>query len=272
MTFLITFLYLLTLGSCSTERQVAREYLEIRPDKNILIMSPDFIYKTNLKGDDIKGLESLPKYKKDSVLIAKSLYLKNISDSLLLKKYLSSLVNELKKYGMNVYTEANIDSFLQLDKPSYMFNLAQLELEEYILPVEEEEVFDDTVLYYKTFKLNAVNINSWFEVTKMNADSSGRKVLYASHYVFDYLKGSFRKHVFTGDVKFRYVQKEIEVGDIYDLAEELGRKYAGYIFDYILNEHIRENLHDKINPNKYYHYDRNSGALKNAYDDRFTEL
>ncbi len=268
----MTFLYLLLFGSCTVERSIAKKYLETRPDTAILIMSPDFVYKSNLKLGEIEGAESLNDYVKDSLLFEKSIYLQYISDSVLLEKYLSSLITELRDFGFDVYTEENIDTFLQIQKPGYMFNLAQIEMEEYIVPVEEQEVFDDTVLYFKTFKLNAVSINSWFEVTRMNTEDYKRKVLYASHYVFDYLKGSFRKHALTGDVKFKYYQKEMKIEDIYSLAAELGQKYAGYIIDYILNEKIREELPENINPNKYYHYDYKTHTLKPAYEERFTEL
>ncbi len=235
-------------------------------------MSPDFVYKTNLKVGDIPGIESLNEYVKDSLLIDKSLYLQYISDSVLLSRYLSSMVNELIEYGINVYTEDNIDTFLQLKEPYYMFNIAQIELEEYIVPIEEKEVFDDTTIFFKTFKLNAVSINSWFEVTRMNTEGNKRKVLYASHYVFDYLKGRFRKHVLTGDVGFKYDQKEIDLEDIYSLADELGKKYAGYIFDYLINEKIKEKLPEGTKSDKYYHYDRKTRTLKQAYKERFTEL
>jgi len=272
LTILLSFLYLLLFGSCTVERTIAKEYLETRPDTAILVMSPDFVYKSNLKISELEGAESLDEYVKDSLLFEKSRFLQYISDSVLLEKYFTSLINELREIGFEVYTEDNIDTFLLLQKPSYMFNLAQIEIEEYIMPVEEQEVFDDTVVYFKTFKLNAVSINSWFEVTRMNTEDYKRKVLYTSHYVFDYLKGSFRKHALTGDVKFKYYQKEMELEDIYDLSEELGKKYAGYIFDYILNEKIKSELPENIDPNKYYHYDHKTSTLKPAYKERFTEL
>lgn len=272
MTFLLSLLYLLIFNSCTIEKKIAKQYLKIRPDTDILIMSPDFVYKSNLKEGEIKNIGSLNDYVKDSLLFNNSLYLQHISDSVLLDRYFSSLIAELTDYGLNVYTEANIDSFLQLQKPSYIFNLAQIELEEYIVPIEETEVFDDTIVFYQTFKLNAVSINSWFEVTRMNTDTYKRKVLYTSHYVFDYLKGRFRKHALTGDVKFKYYQKEIDLEDIYSLAAELGKKYAGYIFDYILNEKIKEQLPENVDSDKYYHYDKNTRTLKQAYKERFTEL
>jgi hypothetical protein len=106
----------------------------------------------------------------------------------------------------------------------------------------------------------------------MNREDYKRKVLYASHYVFDYLKGSFRKHALTGDIKFKYYQKEIDLEDIYSLASELGKKYAGYIFDYILNENIKEDLPEHIDPNKYYHYNKQTNSLRPAKEERFTEL
>lgn len=272
LPFLLSLLYLVIFGSCSIERTLAREIIVSRPDSAVLIMMPDFVYKTNLKVGELENAESLDDQIRDSLLFERSLYLKNISDTIILNRYLNSLVSELKAFGLEVYTENNINEFLQLEKPSYMFNIAQIELEEYIVPVEEQEVFDDTALYFKTFKLNAVSINSWFEVTRMNVEDYKRKVLYASNYVFDYLKGSFRKHALTGEVKFKYYQKEIELKDIYSLAEELGKKYAGYIYDYMLNEKIQEELPENISTDKYYHYDRDRNTLRAITKDRFTEL
>jgi hypothetical protein len=270
MTILLSLLSFLIFESCSLERDLARKYISTKPDSAVLIMMPDFVYKTNLKIGELESSELMNEYVKDSLLFERSKYLKHISDTTILRRYYNSLVNELKAYGLDVYSEENINEFLQLEDPCYMFNIAQIELEEYIVPVEEQEVFDDTALYFQSFKLNAVSINSWFEVTRMNVENDKRKVLYASHYVFDFLKGSFRKHVITGDVKYKYYQKEIVLEDIYSLADELGEKYAGYIFDYILNEKIKEELPENVSTAKYYHYNRSSNTLSVARDGRFT--
>jgi hypothetical protein len=85
----------------------------------------------------------------------------------------------------------------------------------------------------------------------------------------DEIEGQFVKNIFTREIKYKYNLFPMETNSIYVLAELLGTKYAGYIFDYLLNEFVFRNYPENQRPGVYMHYDRNSRNLTPAGDDRF---
>ena len=134
-------------------------------------MPPDYIYKYNHKGESIEGFEDIPKAKQDSALWVNSRYLQFLSDSILLENYMNNFISELRNAGFNVYLEDAIDSFMTGKPQSYVVDIAQVQLDEYFYPLEDEEDYMDTT-YYKTVNLNAVDFGCWFDMSKANTENA----------------------------------------------------------------------------------------------------
>jgi len=267
ITFIIALFSL--LSSCTVERKLASDFIHIKDSISVLVIPVDQLFKTNVKTWEIEGIDELEAWEQDSVLFHNSLFLKDVNDSIFFDRYFSSLHNGLWDYGLNVFYEDELIDFLAVTTPAYQVAVAQLEIEEDIYPYRAEEVFDDTVAYYEDFFLNTVNINSWYEITKLNDPLALNNLLYTSHFVMDALEGRFVHNIFTGEVKFKYDLTPMDVEQIYELAEILGEKYAGYIFDYMLNQYVYRNIGKGIRPKSYFHYDKELKTLYQAGDDRF---
>ncbi len=259
----------LLFSSCSVERKLAKEFLEQEKAVSILVIPPDYLFKTNLKLPAADSIAGLGEWQRDSIMSRDDLFLQNIDDSIFLDAYFSGLQNTLSSFGFSVYPVDKLTDFMNVSTPAYQVAVVQLEIEEDIYPYRAEEVFGDSMTYYKDFVLNLINVNNWYEITRLNDPGAVNNLLYASHYLTDRLEGRFVKNVFTGEVKFKYDLEPVDVEQIYQFARLLGEKYAGYIFDYLLNEHIYKNIDNNIRPKAYYHYDHQTGALYPAGDDRF---
>jgi hypothetical protein len=256
-------------SSCTVERKLAQDFIYTKDSISVLIIPPDLIYKSNVKTWEIEDFDELEVWEQDAILFDSSLFIKDVNDSIFFKKYFTSLQTELWDYGLNVFHEDELIDFMAVNTPAYQVAVAQVEIEEDIYPYRAEEVFDDTVAYYEDFYLNNVNINSWYEITKLNDPLAVNNLLYASHFVMDALEGRFVHNIFTGEVKFKYDLTPMDMDQIYQLAEILGKKYAGYIFDYILNEYVYRNIGNGIRPKTYFHYDKELKSLYPAGEDRF---
>lgn len=261
------------LSSCLVERQLANEFISEWTPPALLVMAPDVVLKENLEAEKINKRKDLTRQEKDSLIFFSSKYLDLVSDSVFLETYVNAFIAELRKQGYLVFVERDLDTFLTYQgREAYILDMAQVMLEEYVIHHTEEEVFDDTIVYYKKFNLDAVNINSWFELSKMNSQDELPRLLYASHYLQDYLKGRFTRHPLKGDVSFKYQKRPISVEDIYKLSGILGRKYASWVTDFFINEYIRGELPEGLEPEVRYSYDHENGKLRRSYDDRFLEL
>jgi hypothetical protein len=221
-----------------------------------------------LKDWQIDSADELTEWELDSVLFENSLYLQYIDDSIMLDYYTSNFINELKAYGFNVYGEDSLMSFLNGQQNAFIVNMAQLEIEEYVMPIKEEEEFGEYI-YFEVIDLNAVNLNSWFEVSRVN-DDERVDVFFTSLYATDDLEGFFTFNYFTGDVGFRYSIDTLRMDEIYQLGAVAGYTYAGYTFDYLMNTYIQKRLLEEglYSTNTYYHYNRRKGYLVPASEER----
>ena len=261
-------LLLIILFSCTAERKFAREFIRNDSTRNVLVMPPELIYKTSLKAYEIKDAGNLDPYVLDSLLYENSLFLKYIWDTVFIEDYYNTYCEELENLGYTVYSEDSLISFLSGKPNAYIFNLAQLELEEYIMPVEEKEEFDQ-YQFHEVFNLNAVNINSWLEISSLNEDENNI-LFFSSLFTTDELEGNFKYNYYTGDVKYYYNIDSLNLEKVYYLAPLAGYLYAGYTFDYFMNEYVvrRMEEEDKRRSTFYYHYERETNILSVAKDDQ----
>jgi hypothetical protein len=257
--------------SCSMERKMAREFVESKPDISVLVLPLNSVFKNNLKRDNIGDTSKMTPYQVDSAALANSLFLNEISDSAFLETYINSMFKEFERLGITVYDESHLNDFLFIQTPAYILSIAQIELEEYYSLQEESEEFGDYV-YHKDISLNAVSLNSWFELTRLNPKEEGHELFYVSEEISDFVDGYFSQNIFTGDVQFKYVEREMETDDIYRYCAILGKRYAGYTFDYIMNESITENFPIGKERRNYMRYNRANHTIDPAEGDRFIFL
>lgn len=265
---------ILTFTSCTLEQKLGNQFVKNEAGTiAIMIIPTDYIYKENLKTYEIKNFNGLSKTVKDSMLFENSLFLKEISDSIFLNHYISELSELLSDYGFRCYSPTEFESFLNHKGQNYVVTLAQVELEEYRKVVTTEDIFGEDDYYHEEFPLNALNVNSWFEVSRLNDTNSVKKqVLYASHYIFDDFESHLVENPFTGEVTFKYSIDSITSESIYNFARFLGFKYGEYLFDYFLNSYIFEKFPAEREPEIYIHYDYSKRISYSAGNERFIFL
>lgn len=272
-TFLLLLTFTLALMSgCSIERKLANDFLKHRDSLTVMIIEPDYLFKTNLKDYAVDGFDKLSAEAQQQLLYDSSLFLQHITDRILIQNYTTSLMQTLEEYGIEAMNQQRLPDFLTAHGHAWQVSLVQLELEESLMPYRAEEVFEDSIVYYEDFELQKAGLNSWFEIVKVNNQQETSDLLYASHYFTDELDGRFANNIFTGEVTFRYNLFPLETDNIYTLATEAGATYAGYIFDYLMNYYILRNLPPNQTLRSWLHYDHDSRMLYPAGDQRFIFL
>jgi len=202
--YIIIFVFSLLLTSCYPEYKLAKSYIETEQDISIMILPTNYVFKKNLKVKEAGDIKDMTDMQKDSTLMANSSFLKNISDSIVLETFINSLIIEFEQLGFKVYTESQLDSFLFIKTPAYIFNIAQIELEEHYNVHEDQQDFGDYT-YHKTVDLDAISYNFWFELSELNDATENTKLLYASETINDVVYGYFTENMFTGSIKYKCV-------------------------------------------------------------------
>lgn len=261
----------MVFSSCSPERKLAKQFVENNDSIAVLLIPPDFLFKTNLKSWSAGDISDLSPQEQDAVLYDSSKFLKHIVDSVFIGRYMNALQAGLARYGIHTFSQDELLAFMSHENVAYQVSVAQLEIEEDIYEYCAKEVFDST-MYYEDFDLDQVLVNSWFDISKLNDHQGVNNVLYASDFVTEGLEGRFTSNIFTGEVRFKYNIFPLKTEDIYTLAAVSGERYAGYIFDYIMNRYIFMNFPEGRIPSTYLRYDQDAGVFYPAYDDRFIFL
>jgi hypothetical protein len=268
---IIFFLSSFLLFSCLPERKIADTLIQSPPGINLLVFAPEIVYKYNHKGELIHGFDSLSEIRQDSALWVDSRYIQFMNDSVILESYMNSFISELRQLGFNVYLDSSIDSFLSGKPQSYVWNIAQIQIDEYLYPLEDEEPFQDTV-YYKRFDLNAVDFSCWFELSKVNAEKVHKTTLYSSFTAYDNFDGEFYLDPFLMDMKYKYRIDTLQIKDVIDMASYLGKKHASYLYDYFLNQFIAARLAKGESMVYYYHFNRFKKSVSPTDDEGFEIL
>lgn len=266
-TFFLAFVMLSAFTSCSLERKIAKEYITNDTTRSVLVIPPDLVFKKSLKEWTIDSAARLDSRTLDSLLWTSSLYLQYVDDSAFIDSYLRNYTSEMEALGFRVYGQDSLLSFLSGKPDAFIINIAQLELEEYVMPIREEAEFGEYI-YSEVVDLNAVNLNSWFEISRVNGEEE-KALFFTSHYLTDGLEGLFKQNPFSGEVQFSYSIDTLLVEEIYLLAALAGKIYAGYTFDFLLNKYIDSRVEEEGQGRSeiYYHFDRRRRFLGSAGDD-----
>jgi hypothetical protein len=235
------------------------------------LLPTHYVFKTNLKDFEISDRNKMTTDELDAALIDKSLFLKDISDSIFLESFINSMILEFEKLGFRVFPEDVLDSFLLKGSPAIILNIAQIELEEHYEVYEDEEQFGDFI-YYKNFNLNAITYNTWIELSVLNDQQDPPQVFFVSETITDLITGYFSENIFTGKVDYRYFINELDTDVIYRYARILGERYAGYTFDHLMNKYISQQKAPGEEPRYYMHYKRWNNTISPTLDDRFIPL
>lgn len=272
--FQFGFLLLMVMAlmhSCLPEQQIAKTFIQSGNGINLLVTPPDQVYKFNRKGELVPGFDELTDEQKDSALWFSSRYMQRLSDSLVLESYVNAFLEELRQLGFNVYLADAPEAFNTAATQSYNVIMAQFQLDEYLYPVEDEfEYFDS--LFKKRIDINAIDFSGWFDLKKAGLENARTTTLYGTSTAYDDFDGRFFNDPFSGRIRYRYTVDTMEVADIYEISGFLGKRFAGYLFDFFLNQYIAKNLPPDMELTDYYRYIRKRNAIVPAYEDRFEIL
>jgi len=257
--------------SCSSEKKFATAFVDKNISRSALVFFPDFLFKTNQKTFLLDSLGVTDKTQFDSVLLAHSKYLQHISDSLFLANYKLGFTKELSAFGFSVFDENNVAGFMEVDTNAFVINIAQIELEETIYTDRDETLIYDTY-YFHEQDLEAVYINSWIEISKVNENSNKANVYFATGLITDDFDGDFNYDLFTGKINYSYHLDSLERSELYKYAYKLGRTFAGYTFDFLLNDYLDKTVSEEERSDKYWRFNPYDKTFFPAYDDRLVPL
>lgn len=256
----------LFLQSCTVEQKLARKYISDCKKESILIIPVDFTYRYNM-GAYIDTTEFKTADLQDSAAFAQSYYLRFISDSIYLEKFYNSFIETLGKAGFNINVNNSSDAFFAQPQPSWIIDFTQLQIDE-DYTVDTVEFYENEGQVQYEVMLFQVGMGIWIDLSPVNNDHSRKQTLYKRLFIEEDYDISTPFNFETGSFEYSIKMKEITPDDVYNMAPVAGKKFAGMLFDFLLNDYIRRNLPTSEPERDLWHYDLKTGSLRNIPFDK----
>ncbi len=209
--------FLLAMSSCQTELKLAKSYIAHRPYIEAAVYFPE---KAEVK------LEYNSQYGKQTEV------LNAFSQDLFLDVMYNAYAAGLRQYGVEVYVPDDTESVL-VDSTHWLVSLSQVVISGRITEYEDY-LFSDTDEYSYKHPLNTVNVASWFEVN----DSVWLPVLFCEHDLMDGFNSKTDYSFWDNQIDYHYTIDTLKLKDVYNFAVFLGKLYAGYTYDYMMNRYV----------------------------------
>ena len=217
----------LFFSSCQMEKKLAEQFVAEQTQTRVAVYFPEQA--------DVK-VEYNMQYGQTEVL-------QGFSQNLFLDVMYEAYADMLRIYGLDVYIPDDIDN-VQVDSTHWLVMLSRMEISGRITEYEDY-LFSDTDEFSYKHPLNTVNVASWFEIN----DGEWRPVQFCEHNLMDGFDSKANYSLWSGQVDYEYTIDTLKLTDVYNYAVYLGKLYAGYTYDYMMNSYVGAKTN---NVNYYY--------------------
>ena len=211
-----------TFASCGSEFKLAKSFAEQSQRTRVAVYFPETVQVTLIQdkeGDYTKVLDS-------------------VNQNMFLDIMYASYADALRQQGLDVYIPDDQDH-IQVDSTHWLVILSKMEIQglytEYV-----DHLFDFLNEYNYPFALNTVNVASWFDIN----DGEWHPTLFDEHN----LKDDFSSYVTRSrenGTQYHYNITPLKADDVYNYAVYLGKRYAEFTYDYMMNRYIESDLAKK---------------------------
>ena len=247
-------LAILLFQACSAEyRLAANQGKELR-GASLLLLFPDTLYLTNSKEYLFPvELDSTQLYRAS---IDSSDFLRYINPDEYLQNFKKQMVKLYQEYGFRVYEKDRLDSFLSLTSTAYILEFGQLEIQEWWKPFHDEELMPDDNYYTRDFVLNAVSLNAWTTLSRLNRPGWGKPLVFTSYDLSDRIDGDFFMNNLLGTVFYDYQFYPLKKERLPELIDYGAIDISLDLMDFIIDKNVETGLDTlkNIKPRNYYHY------------------
>ena len=213
--------FVFMLMGCQTPFRLAERYIAELPPIKAAVYFPE---KAEVK------VEYNTQYAKQTEVLT------GFSHDLFLDVMYNAYAEMMGDYGVEVYVPDNIEN-VPVDSVNWLVMLSRMEISGRITEYEDF-LFSDTDEFSYKHPLNTVNVASWFEIN----DGEWQPVLFCEHNLIDGFTSHTDFSFWTQKIDYTYNIDTLELKDVYNYAVYLGKLYAGYTYDYMINDYVTSRL------------------------------
>ena len=258
-----------TIVSCAPHKKLAYDFVNSSKGASVAFYVPEELQKTNLRSDcnpNSVDLVVLDEDELQDTINARVKILNKIEDEIFLDVMFSSFEKALEDYGLKLQYWENENTMP--DSLHWVVDLSHIEIQELVRHQVSSCGVEGN---YEFIPTTTVNVASWFELLNDNNSSflfteqNYDEYIYECYYTLD----SLNNLVINVDIQ------DITIDGFYDFAVMLGKLYAGYSFDYFMNEYVKKEMRKKgleYSDDTYMRYDPYESYIYYTGGDKFIKL
>lgn len=212
----------MTLASCGTEFKLAKSFMDQSKDVRVAVYFPETVKVTLIQDQDGDYTQVL-----DSV-----------NQNMFLDIMYAAYSDGLRHYGLDVYIPEDQDH-IQVDSTHWLVILSNMEIQG-LYTEYDDYLFDFLDEYEYSFSLNTVNVASWFDIN----DGEWHPTLFDEHNLRDDFS-SYVTRSWENGTQYHYSINPLKTKDVYNYAVYLGKRYAEFTYDYMMNCYVASELAKK---------------------------
>lgn len=235
--------------ACSEQHGVARRFVKNNRKTVVALYLPERLVKSNLRND------SIPVELADSTLQKQIAYLEKqikvidkIDDDKFLDIIYLTMKSTLKDYGLTVEYWENETT--HPDSTHWVIDIPRIE----VMEVCDPQQFCGWVDYNKycmDVPVDLVNVAVWFNI----ANDTTFTTTFTEQNYFNDTKVDFDIDYQANRIVANTYCDTINIDGFYKFANILGKLYAGYCYDFLLNRYLDNNQETPIETDYKYRYD-----------------
>lgn len=266
---LMSFLMLIVFVSCSPQKKLAYDFVKKSKGASVAFYVPNELEKSNMRSDcnpEIIDLFLLEEDQLQDSIDSKIKILNKIDDEIFLNVVAASFEETLEDYGLTLrYLE---DENVSADSLHWVVDLSHVEIQELIAHQLSRCGVDGN---YEFIPITRVNVASWFNLlTESGSELVFTEQNYDEDVVDCYYTLDSLNNLVT-NIEFQ----DISIEGFYNFAVVLGKLYAGYSFDYFMNEYVRREMRNKkkeYSDDIYLRYDPYEAYIYYTRSDKFIPM
>lgn len=229
MSSLISILF----TSCSPQKRLAYDFVNKTKGASVAFYVPKELKKTNIRRDcDPSNIDlvTLDEDQLRDTIAARTRIVNKINDDIFLNVLYASFESTLKDYDLAI---EYYDEEIKPDSLHWIIDLSHIEIQEYVETLLSHCGVDGN---FEFFPSTAVNVASWFEMS----DGDTTKLVFTEQNYSGYIEDCYYTLDSLKNLVPNVEMNYVTIDGFYDFAVMLGRLYAGYCYDFFMNEHVKK--------------------------------
>ena len=255
------FLMSMVFVSCSPQKKLAYDFVKQSRGASVALYLPDELKKTNLREDCDPRLfkdSDLDEKQLRDTIDARTKILNKIDDDIFLDVLFASFKETLKDYDLKLEYDVEPDSL------HWIVDLSHIEVQEKTPTLISDCGIEGNI---DMFSVTGINVASWFELINGEKSNSLFNEQDYEEYLVDCYYSLDSLNNFLTNIRLNVITIE----GFYDFAVMLGRLYAGYTYDFFMNEYVKKEMlreEKDCSDDIYLRYDPYEGYVYPTWRDR----